>query len=152
MLSSFIYRNCLLRVVAVGQSDSPESSHPPAVRKLSTPSDAHALVGFSRQMKVISVVSDIWNQSFYSTEASFQFNCYRGMSPRKFRSKPEVDFRSHETEKLPPYWNSRSQPNEALAIVVEWKLVFVWFVTWNYASDCMVQVHVSSTVHKWRIW
>ena len=29
---------------------------------------------FSRQMKVISVVSDIWNQSFYSTEASFQFN------------------------------------------------------------------------------
>ena len=45
MLSSFIYRNCLLRVVAVGQSDSPESSHPPAVRKLSTPSDAHALVG-----------------------------------------------------------------------------------------------------------
>ena len=29
---------------------------------------------FSRQMKVISVVSDIWSQSFYSTEASFQFN------------------------------------------------------------------------------
>ena len=29
----------------VGQSDCPESSHPPAVRKLSTPSDAHALVG-----------------------------------------------------------------------------------------------------------
>ena len=69
-------------------------------------------------MKVISVVSDIWSQSFYSTEASFHFNSkiYRRhgtMSPRKFRSKPEVDFRSHETEKLPPYWNSRSQPNEA---------------------------------------
>ena len=29
---------------------------------------------FSRQMKVISIVSDIWSQSFYSTEASFQFN------------------------------------------------------------------------------
>ena len=76
MLSSFIYRNCLLRVVAVGQSDSPESSHPLAVRKL------HAVrcpctsrkCRFSRQMKVISVVSDIWSQSFYSTEASFQFN------------------------------------------------------------------------------
>ena len=45
MLSSFIYQNCLLRVIAVGQSDSPESSHLPAVRKLSTPSDAHAPVG-----------------------------------------------------------------------------------------------------------
>ena len=81
MLFSFIYRNCLLRVVAVGQSDSPESLHPPAMRKLSTPSDAHApgpctsrKCWFSRQMKVISVVSAIWNQSFYSTEASFQFN------------------------------------------------------------------------------
>ena len=75
---------------------------------------------FSRQMKGISVVSDIWSQSFYSTEASFQFNSkiyrrhvYRGMSPRKFRSKPEVDFQSHETEKLPRYWNSRSQPNDS---------------------------------------
>ena len=46
MLSSFIYQNCLLRVVAVGQSDSPELSHPPAVGKLPTPSiDAHAPVG-----------------------------------------------------------------------------------------------------------
>ena len=74
MLSPFIYRNCLLRVVAVGQSDSPESSHPPAVRKLSTPSDASRKCRFSRQMKVISVVSDIWGQSFYSIGASFQFN------------------------------------------------------------------------------
>ena len=80
---------------------------------------APAAVGnVDSQMKVISVVSDIWSQSFYSTEASFHFNSkiYRRhgtMSPRKFRSKPEVDFRSHETEKLPPYWNSRSQPNEA---------------------------------------
>ena len=118
ILSSFIYQNCLLRVIAVGQSDSPESSHLPAVRKLSTPSDAHAPVGnvdSHVRLKGISVVSDIWSQSFYSTEASFQFNskiyreaCYRGMSPRKL-----LISQSHETEKLPPYWNSRSQPNEA---------------------------------------
>ena len=108
---------------------------------------------FSRQMKVISVVSDIWSQSFYSTEASFQFNS-----------------KIYQSEKIPKWtrswfpvsWNSKVAPlfefpipaerSTLLAIVVEWKLVFVWFVTWNYASDCIVQVHVSSTVHKWRIW
>ena len=76
MLSSFIYRNCLLHVVAVGQSDSPESSHPPAVRKLSTPSDAHALVGNvdSHVRWKLFLLCLIWNQSFYSTEATFQFN------------------------------------------------------------------------------
>ena len=97
MLSSFIYRNCLLRVVAVGQSDSPELSHPPAVGKCPRhrcPCTSRKC-RFSRQMKVISAVSDIWSQSFYSTEASFQFNSkiYRRhgtMSPRKFRSKPDM--------------------------------------------------------------
>ena len=120
MLSSFIYRNCLLRVVAVGQSDSPESSHPPPWEncpRRQCPCTSRKC-RFSRQMKVISVVYDIWSQSFYLTEASFHFNLkiYQRlgtMSPRKFRSKPEVDFGSHETEKLPPYWNSRSQPNGA---------------------------------------
>ena len=101
--------------------------------------DAHELISsncrFSHQMKVIPVVSDIWSQSFYSTEASFPFNpkIYRGhgtMSPRKLRSKPKVDFR-----KVPVPWYRKVAPvlecpfpaerSTLLAIVVEWKLVFV---------------------------
>ena len=163
MLSSFMYRDCLLRVVTVGQSDSPESSHPPAVRKLSTPSDAHALVGnvdshVRWKLFLLCLIFEVnhfirQKQAFNSTRKFIG-----GMLPR------------HESEKIPKLtrswfpvsWNRKVAPvlefpipaerSTLLAIVVEWKLVFVWFVTWNYASDCIVQVHVSSTVHKWRIW
>ena len=116
------YRNCLLRVVAVGQSDSSESSHPPAVGKLPTPSmptnSNSGKCRFSRQMKVISVVSDIWSQSFYWTEASFQFNSqiYRShgtMSPRKFLSKPEVDFLIW---KVPVPWYRKVAPRIGIPV------------------------------------
>ena len=100
MLSPFSYWNSLLRVVTVCQSDSPKLSHPPAPRKLSTPSMPmyySSKCQFSSQIKVISLVFYLWSQSIYSTEASFQiqskiYQRHGSMSPRKFGSKPKVDF------------------------------------------------------------
>ena len=49
----------------------------------------------------------------YSTEASFQYQL-ENLSEAWYRESKKIwKFRSHDTEKLPPYRNSRSEPNEA---------------------------------------
>ena len=127
MLSSFIYWNCLLRVVGVGQSDSSESSHTPAVGKLPTLSmpivyelivaivDSHIRWKLFLFCLIFEVNHFIRQKQAFNSTRKF----IGGMVPwvrENYEVNPKLisgKFRSHDTEKLPPYWNSRSQPNEA---------------------------------------
>ena len=93
---------------------------------------------FSHQMKVIPVVSDIWSQSFYSTEASFQFNpkIYRGhgtMSPRKLRSEPKVDF-----QKVPVPWYRKVAPVLEFPFPAERSTLLAIVGCWMKVGVCVI--------------
>ena len=109
MLSPFTYRNCLLRIVAVGQSDSSEPSHPPNCPRRQCPCINISKCRFSRHGSFFCCVWYLKSIILFDrNKISIQIENL-SVAPwvrENVKVNPEFislfgKFRSNDTEKLP---------------------------------------------------